>query len=95
MPSIYRPVLSIHFFSKNTIGVDSNYVDTWLGVPTWRGVDTWPVTPLTVPFFFFGKMYCFFTLMVFLFVLMHSVLYFFLCMSPNNFFICTTRPPDD
>ena len=46
MPSIYKPTLSIHFFSKNTIGVDTwrNYADTWLGVYTWRGVDTWPVT---------------------------------------------------
>ena len=49
MPSIYRPTLSIHFFSKNTIGVDTwhNHVDTWLGVDTWRGVDTWPVTGTT------------------------------------------------
>ncbi len=50
MPSIYRTTLSIHFFSKNTIGVDTwrNYIDTWLGVDTWRGVDTWPDTWLGV-----------------------------------------------
>ncbi len=36
MPSIYRPMLSIHFFSKNAIGVDTyaDYADTWLGVDT-------------------------------------------------------------
>ena len=50
-PSIYRPTLSIHFFSNlNTIGVDTwhSFADTWLGVHimyTWRAVHTWPVTP--------------------------------------------------
>ena len=46
MPSIYRPMLSIHFFSENSIGVDTwrNYADTWLGGRYLAGVDTWPVT---------------------------------------------------
>ncbi len=45
-PSIYRTTLSIHFFSKNTIGIDTwrSFADTWLGVHTWQAVHTWPVT---------------------------------------------------